>query len=83
MAMDWRFEIQWRGPLIHRMYPRNDCDLKRSGCLGGLGGLGSDASWGTQLELVSAHSLFGGRGESRKADTSFDCCVVNAILSYL
>ena len=61
------------------MYSNNYSYLKRSRCLVGLDGLGSDASWGPQLASVSAHSLFGGRGELRKAVISFDCCVVNIL----
>ena len=79
MVMDWRFEIQWRGPFSHRMYPDTERDLKISRCLGGLDGSGSDASLGPHLASVSAHSLFGGRGKLIKAEISFDCCVVNVI----
>ena len=61
------------------MHPDTDRDLKRSRCSGGLDGSVSGASWGPQLALLSAHSLFGGRGELRKADISFYCCVVNVI----
>ena len=81
--MDWRFEIQWRGPFSHRMYPDTDRDLKRSRCLGGLDGPGSDASWGPQLASVSEHSFFGERGKLKKAEILFDCCAVKVIPRYL
>ena len=74
--MEWRFEIQWRGPFSHRMYPITDCELRKSRCSGGLDGSGSDESWGTHLALVSVHSLFGGSGKLREVKMSFDCCVV-------
>ena len=67
------FDIQWRGSFSHRMHPGTDRELKRSRCSGGLYGSRSDASWVTQLALVSVHSLFGGRAKLRKAEMSFDC----------
>ena len=67
-VMDWRFEIQCRGPFIHIMYPDTDRELKRSRCLGGLDGLGSDAYCGPQLVSVSVNSLFGVRGKLRKEE---------------
>ena len=44
-VMDWRFEIQWRGPFSHRMYPDPDRELNRSRCSGGMDGSGSDTFW--------------------------------------
>ena len=78
-VMDWRFEIQWRGPFSHIIYHNTDCDLKIYRCSDGMYRSGSDVSWGNQLASVSVHSLFGGRGELRKAEMSFDCCVVNVV----
>ena len=80
--MDWCFEIQCRGLCSHRMYPNTNRDLKISRCPCGFDGSGSDASWGPQLSSVSVHSFFGGSGKLRKADISFDCCVVNVIPRY-
>ena len=77
--MDWRFEIQSRGPFSHIIYPDTDRDLNISRCSVGSEESVSDASWGPHLASVSADSLFGGSGKLRKADTSFDCCIVNVI----
>ena len=78
-VMDWRFDIQWRVTFSQRMYPDNDRDLKRCMCSGGMDRSISDASWGTRLASVIAHSLFGGKGKLRKSDISYYCCVVNVI----
>ena len=83
MVMDWRFEIQWRGPFRHRMYPDTDHDLRISRCSGGMERSENDAYWGHNLASVSVHSLFGVMGKLRKAEISFDRCVVNVIPRYL
>ena len=61
-VIDWRFEIQWRDPFSHRIYPDTYRYLNRSRYSGGLDGSGYDVSRVPHLASVSAHSFSGEGG---------------------